>query len=118
MSRRYQLTDAQWALIAPLFPCKTRMGRPVREPREMLDAMLWILHSGAPWRDLPERFGSWHTVYNTFRRWQQRGLLDAILQRLQLQLNAEGLIDFELWSLDGSNVRASKDAAGAPKKRA
>jgi hypothetical protein len=68
------------------------------------------------WRDLPERFGPWNSVYNTFRRWQDAGRIDAILEALQLKLNEEGLIDFDLWCLDGSNVRASKDAAGARKK--
>lgn len=82
----------------------------------MLDGILWILHTGAPWRDLPVRFGPWNSVYNTFRRWQSTGHIDAILEALQLHLNEEGLIDFDLWCIDGSNVRASKDAAGARKK--
>ena len=73
----------------------------------MLDGILWILHTGAPWRDLS---------YNTFRRWLSTGPIDAILAALQLHLNEEGLIDFDLWCIDGSNVRASKDAAGARKK--
>ena len=61
-------------------------------------------------------FGPWSSVYNTFRRWQSTGHIDAILEALQLHLNEEGLIDFDLWCIDGSNVRASKDAAGARKK--
>ncbi len=82
----------------------------------MLDGIIWILHTGAPWRDLPERFGPWNSVYNTFRRWQSTGRINTILEVLQLHLNEEGLIDFDLWCLDGSNVRASKDVAGARKK--
>ncbi|WP_447770005.1 IS5 family transposase [Aeromonas veronii] len=116
MSRRYQLTDAQWGLIEPLFLCRSISGRPTREPRQVLDGIPWILHTGAPWRDLPERFGPWRSVYNTFRRWLSTGRIYAILAALQLHLNKEGLIDFDLWCIDGSNVRASKDAAGAPKK--
>ncbi len=116
MSRRYQLTDAQWGLIEPQFPSRSLIGRPTREPRQVLDGILWILHTGAPWRDLPERFGPWNSVYNTFRRWQDAGRIDAILEALQLKLNEKGLIDFDLWCLDGSNVRVSKDAAGARKK--
>ncbi|WP_182936299.1 IS5 family transposase [Aeromonas caviae] len=107
---------AQWGLIEPQFPSRSLIGRPTREPRQVLDGILWILHTGAPWRDLPERFGPWNSVYNTFRRWQDAGRIDAILEALQLKLNEEGLIDFDLWCLDGSNVRASKDAAGARKK--
>ncbi|BEE18821.1 transposase [Aeromonas enteropelogenes] len=98
------------------FPSRSLIGRPTRETRQVLDGILWILHTGAPWRDLPERFGPWNSVYNTFRRWQDAGRIDAILEALQLKLNEEGLIDFDLWCLDGSNVRASKDAAGARKK--
>ncbi|QXB28396.1 IS5 family transposase [Aeromonas sp. FDAARGOS 1405] len=116
MSRRYPLTDAQWGLIEPLFRCCRISGRPTREPRQVLDGILWILHTGAPWRDLPERFGPWSSVYNIFRRWLSTGRIDAILAALQLHLNEEGLIDFDLWCIDGSNVRASKDAAGARKK--
>ncbi|MEH8223322.1 transposase [Aeromonas veronii] len=52
MSRRSQLTDAQWGLIEPLFLCRRISGRPTREPRQVLDGILWILHTGAPWRDL------------------------------------------------------------------
>ena len=91
-------------------------GRHTRESRQVLDGILWILHTGAPWRDLPERFGPWSSVYNSFRRWLSTGRIDAILAGLQLHLNEEGLIDFDLWCIDGSNVRASKDAAGARKK--
>ena len=116
MSHRYQLTDAQWGLIEPQFPSRSLIGRPTHEPRQVLDGILWILHTGAPWRDLPERFGPWNSVYNTFRRWQDAGRIDAILEALQLKLNEKGLIDFDLWCLDGSNVRVSKDAAGARKK--
>ncbi|WP_162540924.1 transposase, partial [Aeromonas caviae] len=54
MSRRYQLTDAQLGLIEPQFPSRSLIGRPTREPRQVLDGILWILHTGAPWRDLPE----------------------------------------------------------------
>ncbi len=79
MSRRYQLTDAQWGLIEPILLCRRISGHPTREPRQVLDGALWILHTGAPWRDLPERFGPWSSVYNTFLRWLSTGRIDAIL---------------------------------------
>ncbi|MDU7781541.1 IS5 family transposase [Aeromonas caviae] len=79
MSRRYQLTDAQWGLIETLFPHHRISGRPTREPSQVLDGILWILHTGAPWRDLPERFGPC-SVYNTFRRWHSTGRIDTILE--------------------------------------
>ena len=92
MSRRYQLTDVQWGLIEPLFPHHRISGRPTREPRQVLDGILWILHTGAPWRDLPERFCPWSSVYNTFRRWQSTGRIDAILEALQLHLNVRKVL--------------------------
>ena len=79
----------------------------------MLDAMLWVLKTGAPWRDLPERFGPWKTAYNRFRRWTAEGLWDRALARLQL---AEPTLDLTLVCIDGSNVRAHRHAAGARKK--
>jgi transposase len=80
--------------------------------------MLWVLRTGAPWRDLPERFGPWQTVYDRFQRWQCEGLFDRILEQLQIRLDAEGKIDWDLWCVDGSSIRASRSAAGGGKKGA
>ena len=78
--------------------------------------MLWVLRTGAPWRDLPERFGPWQTVYDHFRRWRENGVFDRILGALQIRLDRAGKIDWDLWCLDGSSVRASRASAGADKK--
>jgi len=80
--------------------------------------MLWVLRSGAPWRDLPERFGPWKTVYHHFNSWRRRKVWERILQALQVRLDAEGHIDWDLWCVDGTVVRASRSAAGAGKKGA
>jgi transposase len=77
---------------------------------------MWKLCTGAQWRDLPERYGPWQTVYERFARWRQDGPFDRILDRLRLKLNAEGLIDLDLSCIDSTNVRASRSAAGAHKK--
>lgn len=70
--RRYELSDAQWDQIHDLFPSISRdRGRPRREDRHLLNAIFWILCSGAAWRDLPERHGPWQTAYNRFRQWKQ-----------------------------------------------
>ena len=82
----------------------------------MLNAIFWRLNTGAPWRDLPERYGPWQTVYHRFNRLRHSGLLDRILARLQLRLDQAGLIDPELFCIDGTNVRAARAAAGAAKK--
>ncbi len=115
--RRYELTDEQWSVIEPLLP-KAEWGRPLAAPRQMLNAMFWVLRSGAPWRDLPERFGPWQTVYHHFNSWRRRGVYDRILEALQVRLDAKGQIDWDLWCVDGTMVRASRSAAGAGKKGA
>ena len=114
---RYELTDEQWALVEPHIPRRTaRTGRPPSDPRLMLNGIFWILCAGAPWRDLPERFGPWQTVYDHFRRWRKSGAFAAIIEALQIKLDDKGLIDWELWCVDGASVRAARAAAGADKK--
>jgi transposase len=114
--RRYELTDDQWELIADLFPEQT-MGRPRRSDRTVLNGIFWTLCSGAAWRDLPERYGPWKTVYHRFRQWEASGLFDRILERLHVELDEQGLIDCATWMIDSTSVRASRAAAGAPVKK-
>jgi transposase len=117
MLKRHELTDEQWELVSPLVPRSTaETGRPAKEPRLMLNGIFWILGTGAPWRDLPERFGSCKTVHRYFSNWRRAGVFTAIVETLQVKLDKEGLIDWELWCVDGANVRASRAAAGADKK--
>ncbi len=116
---RRALTDGEWQRIEPLIPGKKGdRGRHGADNRLFVDAVLWLVRAGAPWRDLPERFGSWKTVYHRFRRWQREGLFDRILERLQIRLDSEGKIDWDLWCVDGSSIRASRAAAGGGKKGA
>lgn len=115
--RRHSLTDEQWERIELLIPQhKARTGRPSRDRRVLLDGTFWILGTGAPWRDLPDRFGPWQTVYDHFSRWRRSGVFDRIVDALQVKLDTKGLIDWELWCVDGTSVRASRAAAGADKK--
>ena len=117
MSQRHALTDEQWQIVQPLIGFrKARTGRPPSDPRLMLDGIFWILSTGAPWRDLPERFGPWQTVYDHFRGWRQDGVFARIIEALQVKLDDQGLIDWELWCVDGASVRAARAAAGAGKK--
>jgi transposase len=81
----------------------------------MLDALLWVLRTGAPWRDLPDFYGPWETVYSRFRIWRKDGVFDRIVERLQVELDDAGKIDWDLWCIDGSNVRAARCAAGRQK---
>ena len=114
--RRYEIGDEQWELISDLFPEEQGNGRPWRSHRSMVNAMLWILNTGSPWRDLPERFGPWQTAYNRFNLWRKDGTFDRILERLQMRLDEEGRIDWDLWCVDGSSVRAHAAASGGGEK--
>ena len=110
---RHGLTDDQWTAIEPLVPKPSRTGRPPRDAREMMDALMWLLRTGAPWRDLPDWFGPWQTAYTRFCHWRDDGVLDQIVRKLQVLLADAGKIDWELWCIDGTSVRAARCAAGA-----
>jgi transposase len=112
---RHVLTDQEWNAIKDELPPedKPRRGRPWVSHRMVISGILWILNAGAPWRDLPESFGKWKTVYNRFRRWTREGLWDRLwTERLQ-ELSEEGLVDEGQWDVDGSVIRAHRCAAGA-----
>ncbi len=113
--RRHGLSDDDWAIVAPLLPKQGRGGR-WNDHRTTLGGMLWILRTGAPWRDLPERFGPWQSVDDRFNRWRRDGTFDRIAKALRIRLDREGKIDWDLWCVDGTSVRASRSAAGASKK--
>lgn len=117
--RRHELTEEQFEQIKDLLPSgEGEQGRPWEDHHRLLNGMFWILNTGAPWRDLPERYGPWQTVYSRFRRWQADGTFDRILERLQMKLDEEGRIDWELFCIDGTTVQATRAAGGAPKSEA
>ena len=119
MLRRYDVTDEQWEKVWGLFPSNEgKEGRPFADHRLMLNACFWHLHTGSPWRDLPDRFGPWQTAYNRFRAWRDDGTFAKMLEVLRLKLDKEGRIDYESWCADSSVIRAHFAAAGAGKKGA
>jgi transposase len=69
----WELSDQTWTRVLPLLPADTQTGRPCRDHRQVLGGILWKLHTGAPWRDLPTSFGPWQTCYGRLRRWQRDG---------------------------------------------
>ncbi len=71
------------------------------------------MRTGAPWRDVPERFGPWQTVYHYFNEWRKQGVYDRIIEALQILLDANDQIDWDLWCVDGSSIRTSRAATGA-----
>lgn len=118
MKRRYELSDAQWDLVVRLLPNEAKgFGRPRRDDRTLMNGMFWMLNSGASWRDLPERYGPWQTVYDRFRHWQKQGVLERIFEQLRLKLDEKGLIEPQTWMIDATIVKAHKAAAGAGKKK-
>ena len=103
-------------LLPPARSGRGRRGRPPVDRRKVLDGILWILRTGAPWRDLPDEFGAWQTCWRLFDRWNTDGVLVRILQSLQAEAHRAGRLDTELWCIDGTVVRASRAAAGGGKK--
>src|SRR6201995_4173718 len=87
--RRYDLTDFEWRVIAPLLPNKPR-GVPRVDDRRVLNGIFWVLRSGAPWRDLPDMFGPYTTCYNRFVRWRRAGVWSRIIDALAAAHSAAG----------------------------
>ena len=101
------MPEQQWARLRPLLPPqRPRTGRPARDHRTILSAILWVLRTGAPWRDLPERLGPWSTAWSRFRRWTVAGVWQRILEALQRAADREGRLDWRTPYVDGTVVRA------------
>jgi transposase len=112
--RRHELTDAEWERLAPLLPPeRPQVGRPNKEHRGIINGILWKLRTGAPWRDLPERYGPWETVATRFRRWRLAGVWDRVLAAVQAAGDADGQLDWSVHFMDGTVIRAHQHAAGA-----
>lgn len=109
---RELLSDEQWELIEPHLPHPTRnVDRPyVGDHRTTVEGILWVARTGAPWRDLPERFGKWTTVYRRFRRWSSKGVFAQVLFSLV------GDMDLDVAMIDGTYLKAHQHSAGAKKR--
>lgn len=105
----YHLTDSQWKKIEFFFPARRR-GRPPLNPRVVLNGILWILRSGARWRDLPSRYGNWNSVYHKFRQWIRVGLFEKILRALNFASNKYSLVQ-----IDSTFCKVHKHGLGARK---
>jgi putative transposase len=105
---RRELTNAQWRRIEDLVPGKEGdRGRHGEDNRLFVDAVLWVLRTGAPWRDLPAEFGLWNSVFQRFNRWSRKGVWERIFKALGADPN------FERVMIDATIVRAHQHAAGA-----
>ena len=111
--RRYELTNEEWEQIGKLLPPQStgRRGRPPKDNRTMLNAMIWINRTGAQWRELPERYGPWQSVYARFRKWEAEGVLKRVFEALSSDCDAEN------FSIDSTCSKVHQSANGAKKGR-
>jgi transposase len=113
VTRRHDLTDAQWARLEPLLPAASGWGRPPKwTRRQLIDGIRWRIRIGSPWRDIPAEYAPWPTLYGVFRRWQRDGTWDKILAALHTVADAAGRITWDV-SIDSMTSRAHQHAAGA-----
>ena len=106
---RYDLTDFEWSVIEPVLP-RDRRGPKPRENRRVLNGILWVLRTGAPWRDLPERYGPYTSAYNRFNRWRKAGIWDRLMDSIVKAY------DGKVQMIDSSIVRVHQHASGAKKR--
>ena len=107
-AKRYELSDEQWEMIKDMFP-KAKTGRPPKNNRIILNAIFWLARSGAAWADIPERYGSYKTVYSRFCKWRDDGTLLNIFKAL----NEDA--DFENLSIGSTSVKTHPQSTGAKK---
>ena len=107
---RLLMEDTEWAFFKPfLLAIRGRGGRPASDHRNVLDGVFWIARTGSPWRDLPDEFGKWSSIYRQFRRWTLAGLWEMILEAL----NESGVMPDQVQMIDSTVIRAHHLAAGA-----
>lgn len=112
---RFELTEVEYARIAPLLPAMTpRRGGRWRDHRQVINGIVFRVRTGVPWRDVPERYGPWKTLYKRFTRWQEDGTWARIEAMLQADADAAGDLDWHA-NADSTIVRAHQHAAGARK---
>lgn len=108
------ISDETWAVIGPLFPPLNTGGRPGVDRRLIAEATAWRFQTGAPWRDLPERFGNWNTAYKNFDRWAKSGVWERVLAHVQSRADARGELDWVV-SIDSTINRVHQHGATLPR---
>lgn len=108
---RFDVTNAEWALIEPFLPVAATGPLP-RNVRALFNGVLWRFRNGTGWRDVPERYGPWTTVYNRFRAWALAGVFEALMDGLIAEAATRGQVGLELVSVDSTVVRAHHDSSG------
>lgn len=118
MSYRTDLTDAQWNALRPHLPSNPKRGHAYADHRRVLNGIVWRLKSGAPWRDIPERYGPWRTCHDRLTRWERNGTWLRVLQALQAAADRRGQLDWDGAALDSTHIKAHGSAVGARKQGA
>ncbi|WP_406290562.1 transposase [Embleya sp. NBC_00896] len=108
---RGDLADGEWELVEPFLPIGERGPYPGRL-RDCFDGVMWRFRTGSPWRDVPERYGPWQTVYQRFHAWALAGTFRALMEAMIAEAAARGQVELGLVSVDSTVVRAHQDAAG------
>jgi transposase len=109
---RGDLTEVEWRILRELLPVERKpgkrgRGRPPADNRNVINGILWRLRTGAPWRDVPEKYGNWNSIYRRFRRWSASGVWEAVAVAL-----AESMAESGHYNIDSTTVRAHVSAAG------
>jgi transposase len=115
------LTEEQWNVVKKFIPQdamrEDRRGRPWSDRRKAFNGILWILRTGAPWQDLPERYGAYQTAHRRFQHWRKQGVVEAVLRGLARDLHERGGLDLSECFLDGSFAAPKKGALALAKPR-
>lgn len=107
---RQEISDPVWAVLEPLMPVPAGRSRPWTDHRLAVEGMVWKYRTGAPWRDVPERFGKWNSIYKRFIRWAADGTWDKLLAAVQAQSDAAGRLDWVV-SIDSTIARVHQHGA-------
>jgi transposase len=107
---RQEISDDVWSVMEPLMPTMTGRSRPWANHRLAVEGMAWKYRTGAPWRDVPERFGKWNSIYKRFNRWAENGTWEKLLAEVQTQADAAGKIDWVV-SIDSTIARVHQHGA-------
>lgn len=110
--RRKVLSDEEWEKIQALLPENDGRGRNYRDHRRVIEGILWRLRTGAPWRDIPDVFGPWSTIYDRYRRWTQSGIWEDIFNQINEFCDRHKQLDWSAHFVDGTSIRAHQKAAG------
>jgi transposase len=108
------ISDEVWAVIGPLFPQPKATGRPPVDRRAVVEATAWRYRTGAPWRDVPDRFGHWNTIYKNFSRWAEAGVWARLLESVQSLAYRDGEVDW-VTAIDSTIVRVHQHGATLPR---